>query len=165
MRKDSAGAQRQPLFHCHSEATRGKATPTAGRGQPRKSPFLTRRPFIFSDSVPGHSSWLRERMQTGKTHSFGRKPSLPPSLPLSLSSGGCGGCPLSSPWLPPAPPPLCVGLFQERGFCGFSHRCVLSSENPPVGTQQGFSRSLLKEETKEAWSLCSGPGLSESTTE
>lgn len=163
MRKDSAGAQRQPLFHCHSEATRGKATPTAGRGQPRKSPFLTRRPFIFSDSVPGHSSWLRERMQTGKTHSFGRKPSLPPSLPLCLSSGGCGGCPLSSPWLPPTL--RCVWVcFKKGDFAGFLI-AVSSALRILVGTQQGFSRSLLKEETKEAWSLCSGPGLSESTTE
>ena len=107
----------------------GKVTPTAGQGQPRKSQLLTHRPFIFSDSVPGHSSWLRERMQTGKTHSFGRKPSFPPSL--CLSPRGCSGCPLSSPWLTPPPPsPLCACLSQERGFCGFSHCCVLSSENP-----------------------------------
>lgn len=71
-----------------------------------------------------------------------------------------------SPALGCPPPPLrCVWVcFKKGDFAGFLI-AVSSALRIPVGTQQGFSRSLLKEETKEAWSLCSGPGLSESTTE
>lgn len=111
----------------------GKVTPTAGQGQPRKSQLLTHCPFIFSDSIPGHSLWLREGTQAGKIHSFGRKPFTSSTFLASAyvcCSGGCGGRPLPKPLAhSPAPSRLCsLSVWPRRGI----FVCLLLAVSPAL---------------------------------